>query len=79
MKSDLSGLNQFRVRSGEVASTDEDGANGAFICRTNDGTHLQIICAVNDPPGWAHIAVGAFEKPKSSIVSRITLSVSEKP
>jgi hypothetical protein len=48
--------NQYRVRTGRLASDDNDGNNGLFfIPSRRHGVPLKVICS--DGEGWEHVSV----------------------
>ena len=59
--SDWKFLNSQRLQSGEMASTEDDGFNGAFILNLS-GTQCAVIAA--DGMGWKHVSVHLIRTPK---------------
>ena len=55
-------LEIVRIMHGEVGSSPEDGANGAFIMQGPCGAPLKIIASSGHHPeahGWEHVSVSA--------------------
>lgn len=50
-------LEECRIKSGQFASTKDDGFNGAFFIPTHleGGSHFGVICS--DGEGWEHVSV----------------------
>ncbi len=48
--------NQYRIKSGALHSTDEDGNNGAFMIRS---LKIKVVLAAiaSDREGWEHVSV----------------------
>lgn len=58
MKTDLSKVNKYRIRSGQLASTDDFGANGAFyIPHFNKASTLSFQVIASNTNGWEHVSV----------------------
>ncbi len=55
MKKNNAEIEKYRVSSGRMTSTAEDGNNGLFVARGPGG--LDLICIVSDGYGWDHISV----------------------
>jgi hypothetical protein len=53
-------FNQFRIKEGPLASTDELGQNGAFIIGFKDDTALLVTVATR--AGWEHVCVSKRRK-----------------
>lgn len=54
--------NRYRVTEGKLASTPEDGNNGAFLIphpRPKARGHC-LLCVVSDGMGWEHVSVSHF-------------------
>lgn len=47
--------NRFRIKSGQLGSTDDYGNNGAFSVRFKNGCSFNVIAADGD--GWEHVSV----------------------
>ena len=47
--------NDLRVRTGPLASSDEDGNNGAFFLHLGNNRFLNIMAS--DGSGWDHVSV----------------------
>lgn len=52
-----------RIRVGNLASTDEEGNNGAFYFPTTNGRALFVVAS--DGRGWEHVSVHAVQGKKS--------------
>lgn len=58
-------IEQFRHKSGPMASTKADGANGAFLLDGPGGVTLKVVCSDGTdwtasklpPPAWEHVSV----------------------
>lgn len=59
MKSDSSHLNKFRIRTGPLATTDEQGVNGAFIMVLDQKLPVQILSTKDS--GWEHVSVAPLK------------------
>ena len=48
--------NQYRIKSGALASTDDEGNNGAFLIRS---LKIKVVLAAiaSDQMGWEHVSV----------------------
>ena len=58
MKTDLSKVNKYRIRRGQLASTDDFGANGAFyIPHFNKASTLSFQVIASNTNGWEHVSV----------------------
>jgi len=51
--------NEFRVKTGRMASTDEDGNNGLFIIPAK---RYKIIVIISQDPIWEHVSVSLSNK-----------------
>lgn len=51
------GLDQFRIAKGPLASTPEQGNDGAFLLHSTPGTQLVVIAS--DGAAWDHVSVHA--------------------
>jgi hypothetical protein len=71
MKKDSTHLNQFRIKEGEGATTDADGLNGNFKFALA-GVIVQVSSSETEIEGYEHLIAVAFDKPQSSIISRLT-------
>jgi hypothetical protein len=51
-------INRFRVRDGELASTDEMGMHGLFIIPVTDRVSFQVVASDGEfAEGWEHVSV----------------------
>ncbi|WP_275272321.1 hypothetical protein [Limnobacter sp. P1] len=58
MKTDLSKVNKYRIRRGQLASTDDFGPNGAFyIPHFNEASTLSFQVIASNSDGWEHVSV----------------------
>jgi len=71
MKQDTSHLDSFRVTTGEGATNSSDGCKGNFKFKLNDAI-VQVSFDDEAIGGWEHAVAVAFDKPQSSIISRLT-------
>lgn len=55
MKNDLP--EQHRINKGRLASTKEDGANGAFMIPNQLRAGAYFLCIVSNGMGWDHVSV----------------------
>lgn len=52
--------NQFRLRSGRMATDDADGNNGAFYIQLPRSQYLSVIAS--DGLGWEHVSVSRKDR-----------------
>lgn len=49
-----------RIKTGELATTDADGNNGAFAVPLPNGR--RIFCIASDGEGWEHVSVSMLDR-----------------
>ena len=52
--------NKFRVRTGAMASSEENGNNGLFIVTLKHGQKVNVIAS--DGLGWEHVSVSRKDR-----------------
>ena len=52
--------NKFRVRTGAMASSEEDGNNGMFVVTLRNNQKVKVIAS--DGLGWEHVSVSRSDR-----------------
>lgn len=57
---------QYRIRTGQLASTPEYGANGAFLipCPKPRASQYYFLAICSDGGGWEHVSVSIYDTAK---------------
>lgn len=55
--------NKYRIRTGQLASTDADGCNGAFrLDKHEKGRKRALMIIASDGGGWEHVSVSRSDR-----------------
>lgn len=53
---------QFRIKTGRFASTEEDGNNGLFVIKKQN---IKIQCIASDGMGWDHVSATLINRKRT--------------